>query len=356
MIYEKSQYLAFSADAQRTAANLEQAYSFWLDSRQSLHNLPVSMYWAERSGNEYLYAKQNTQDSGTSLGVRSVVTEAQLAAYTQEKQQLHQRVANADELIATRAALYRRMRLPSLPDKQAEILRKLDIEGLLGSDLMVVGTNAFSAYEWAANAIFPVGNEETQDFDLTWCRGTRASLVCASGQAQAEQGIVQPQEPRKTLIQVLKSIDSSYTVSKKKPYQALNAEGYEVELLAAPSCHPLPKEQGFEPMPTLVEQEWLLLGRPVSAVVATVRGRACPLTVPDPRFMALHKLWLADKPDRNPLKKEKDRRQGNVLLDAVRYFMESSHPLNVDFVFELPEILRPVFDTWCAERQFVPMP
>ncbi len=344
MIYEKSQYLAFSADAQRTAANLEQAYSFWLDSRQSLQDLPISMYWAERSGSEYLYVKQTTQDSGTSLGVRGEATEQQLTAYTQEKQQLQERVANADELIATRAALYRRMRLPSLPDKQAEILRKLDIEGLLGTDLMVVGTNAFSAYEWVANAIFPVGNEETQDFDLTWVRGTRASLVFAGTEAEAQ--------PRKTLIHVLKSIDSTYAVSKKKPYQALNSEGYEVELLAAPSCHPLPKEQGFAPMAALVEQEWLLLGRPVSAVVATVRGRACPLTVPDPRFMALYKLWLADKPERNPAKKEKDRRQGNVLLDAVRHFMESSHPLNVDFVFEIPDMLRPTFEAWCAERKF----
>jgi hypothetical protein len=348
MIYEKSQYLVFSADSQRTAANLEQAYSFWLDSRQSLQNLPVSMYWAERSGSEYLYAKQTTQDNGTSLGVRNEATEQQLANYLEDKLLLQKRTANADELIATRAALYRRMRLPSLPDKQAEILRKLDIEGLLGSDFMVVGTNAFSAYEWAANAIFPVGNEETQDFDLTWCRGTRASLVLAGKEAQGQS--------RKTLIQVLKSIDSSYAVSKKKPYQALNSEGYEVELLAAPSCHPLPKDQGFAPMPTLVEQEWLLLGRPVSAVVATVRSRACPLTVPDPRFMALHKLWLADKPERNPAKKEKDRRQGNVLLDAVRHFMESSHPLNVDFVFELPEMLRPTFDQWCAARQFIPQP
>ena len=345
MIYEKNQYLAFSADAQRIAANLEQSYSFWLDSRQSLQNLPVSMYWAERSGNEYLYAKQTTQDSGSSLGVRSQETEQQLAAYTQDKQQLQDRVANADALIATRAALYRRMRLPSLPDKQAEILRKLDIGGLLGSDLMVVGTNAFSAYEWAANAIFPVGNEETQDFDLTWCRGTRAALVLAGTQNQTQ--------PRKTLIQILKSIDSSYSVSKKKPYQALNAEGYEVELLAAPSCHPLPANQGFAPMPTLFEQEWLLLGRPISAVVATVRGRACPLVVPDPRFMALHKLWLAGKPERNPNKRDKDRRQGDVLLDAVRHFMQASHPINVDFVLDLPEDLRPTFDKWCAERQFV---
>ena len=32
--------------------------------------------------------------------------------------------------------------------------------------------------------------------------------------------------------------------------------------------------------------------------------------------MALYKLWLADKPDRRDDKKEKNRRQGKVLLAA----------------------------------------
>ena len=52
-------------------------------------------------------------------------------------------------------------------------------------------------------------------------------------------------------------------------------------------------------MTSLVEQEWLLKGQPVSVVVATIKGRACPFYVPDPRWMALHKLWLAEKPERN---------------------------------------------------------
>jgi hypothetical protein len=346
MIYEKPRYLPFSADAQRIAANLAQAYNFWLDARQSLQKLPGSMYWAERAGHQYLYVKQTSSDSGTSLGVRNAQTEAQFAAFTEEKKNATERAASADALIQTRSTLYRRLRMPTLPDKQAEILRKLDIEGLLGTDLMVVGTNAFSAYEWAANAIFPAGNEETQDFDLTWCRDTPASLTLTGTDVDKTK--------RKTLFSVLRSIDPSYKINPRKPYQAMDADGYEVELLAAPSCHPLPKEEAFAPMQTLIEQEWLLLGSPVSAVVATERGRACPLTVPDPRFMGLHKLWLADKPERNPVKRDKDRRQGDVLLDAVRHFMQASHPLNVDFLFSVPDDLRPTFDAWCATRQFIP--
>ncbi|MDB5939869.1 MAG: hypothetical protein JWP77_2233 [Polaromonas sp.] len=346
MVYEKHQYLPFSSDAQRLAANLEQAYSFWLSARQSLKQLPASMYWAERNGSQYLYVKQSGTDNGTSLGVRCPQTEQQFTTFADEKKQAVERAASADALIQTRSVLYRRMRMPTLPDKQAQILRQLDIEGLLGTDLMVVGTNAFSAYEWAANAIFPAGNEETQDFDLTWCRGTPASLTFA--------GTDPAKRSRKTLFSVLKSIDASYKINPRKPYQAQDADGYEVELLAAPSCHPLPRDEAFAPMQTLIEQEWLLLGSPLSAVVATERGRACPLTVPDPRFMGLHKLWLADKPERNPVKREKDRRQGDVLLDAVRHFMQASHPLNVDFVFSVPDDLRPTFDRWCAERQFIP--
>jgi hypothetical protein len=350
MIYEKADFRPFSADAQRIMANLEQAYGVWLDARRLLLELPVSLYWVDRAEQQYLYAKQTAADSGTSLGARSADTEQQLAQFTTQRNDAQQRLSAADELIATRAALYRRMRLPSLPDKQAEILRKLDVEGLLGTDVMVVGTNAFAAYEWFANATFPVGNEETQDFDLTWCRDTPASLVLTTAQDLSTVST------RKTLLGVLKSIDSSYQITARKPYQAVNAEGYEVELLAAPSCHPLPKNEAFKPMASLIEQEWLLMGRPFSAVVATLRSRVCPLVVPDPRFMGLHKLWLADKPERNPAKREKDRRQGNVLLDAVRHFMSASHPLNVDFVFQLPEELRPVFDQWCEPRHFVPEP
>lgn len=107
-------------------------------------------------------------------------------------------------------------------------------------------------------------------------------------------------------------------------------------------------------MQTLVEQEWLLKGTPLSGVVATVRGRACPLYVPDPRWMALHKLWLSEKAERNSAKRPKDRRQGEVLLDATRYFLRDSHPLNIDFVMALPDDLLPHFNFWCESRGFVP--
>ncbi len=349
MMFSKSDFTPFSSDSQRVSANLEQIYQAWLDAKRELDSMPMSMYWASKDQNDYLHVKQYTGDNGTSLGPRSADTETQFAEFTKTKEELKTRVESFDAVIAERAALYRRLRMPSLPDRQAEILRKLDVADLLGNDLLVVGTNAFVAYELFIGAKLPTGNEETEDFDLAWCRGSKVSLAA---KVPANTKYAKP----KTLLSILKSIDSSYRISMRKPYQAVSSDGYEVELLAAPSTHPLPKTQGFDPMASLIEQEWLLLGRAVSVVVATVRGRASPLVAPDPRFMALHKLWLADKPERNPAKRDKDRRQGNVLLAGVRYFAQASHPLNVDFVFDLPIELRSIFDGWCKESGFIPQP
>ncbi len=347
MHYSKSDFTPFSSDSQRVSANLEQIYRAWLDARRQLDAMPVSMYWAAKDDTDYLYLKSSSNDNGASVGPRSSDTEKKLAEFTQTKDELKARIQSFDTVIQERAGLYRRLRLPSLPDRQAEILRKLDIEELLGNDLLVVGTNAFVAYELFVGAKLPTGNEETEDFDLAWCRGSKVSLATLLGNTPTKT---------KTLFGVLKSIDSSYRISPRKPYQAVSSDGYEVELLAAPSTHPLPKNEAFDPKASLIEQEWLLQGTAVSVVVATIRGRVAPLVVPDPRWMALHKLWLADKPERRADKKDKDRRQGNVLLDAARYFLQTSHPLNIDFVLELPEELRHHFNQWCASSGFVPAP
>ena len=347
MSYSKSDFTLFSNDSQRVSANLEQIYTAWLDARRQLDAMPMSMYWASKDNADYLHVKTSSSDNGTSIGLRNTDTEARFEAFTQAKEELKKRIDSFNAVITERAGLYRRLRLPSLPDRQAEILRKLDIEELLGNDLLVVGTNAFVAYELFVGAKLPTGNEETEDFDLAWCRGSKVSLATLLGKNPAKT---------KTLFSVLKSIDSSYRISPRKPYQAVSSDGYEVELLAAPSTHPLPKNEAFDPMASLIEQEWLLKGTAVSVVVATVRGRVAPLVVPDPRWMALHKLWLANKPERRADKKEKDRRQGIVLLDATRYFLQASHPLDIDFVLELPDELRLQFDQWCKSSKFIPSP
>ena len=342
MIYEKSAFTRFSPDSGRVIANLETAYEQWLDAKRQLARLPVSMFWRSVRGTEYLGVKLSSNSNGTTGGARSPATVAEYEQFHRDKDELKAQVERADQLIHERAGLYRNLRLPVLADRQGELLRALDVEGVLRHDVLVVGTNAFCAYELLCEAKFPTGNEETEDFDLAWCRGTKVSLATTG------------EERHRTLLQVLQGVDSSYRINPEKKYQAVNSEGYEVELLAAPSLAPLPQDQAFEPMYSLIEQEWLLNGNPVAFVVATVRRRACPVYVPDPRWMAVHKLWLSRKPERRASKRPKDKRQGEVLLDACRYFLADTYPMDLDFVFELPPELRDLFDEWATERGYDP--
>lgn len=116
---------------------------------------------------------------------------------------------------------------------------------------------------------------------------------------------------------MLRAVDATFTVNTERTFQARNAGAYEVEILVAPSrADAMARTDRPRPVP-LPEQEWLLHGKPVSRVVACRDGSPARIVAPDPRWFALQKLWMADKPQRNALKRPKDRRQGLLLLGAI---------------------------------------
>lgn len=98
------------------------------------------------------------------------------------------------------------------------------------------------------------------------------------------------------------------------------------------------------PIP-LPEQEWLLLGRPVDQVIGCRDGSPARIVAPDPRWFALHKLWMSQQAKRNPLKRPKDRKQGLALLDAVAEAMPH-YPLDAAFEAAIPSELQGCFDNW----------
>ena len=223
MIYALTDFTKFSADSQRVISNVESAYDAWVETSREIQSLPVSMYWVTRGDTDYLSVKRDSADSGTTQGKRSEETEREFESYQKKKSALKVRLATLGATLTERIALYRALHLPRTLDRQAEILRTLDIAGKLSTDLMVVGSNAFSAYELHCGARFPTGNEETEDFDLAWCRGSNAAKFLNVPQAGVRKA--------KTLLDILHSIDTSYKINNKKPYQAVADDRYEVELL-----------------------------------------------------------------------------------------------------------------------------
>lgn len=113
-------------------------------------------------------------------------------------------------------------------------------------------------------------------------------------------------------------------------------------LLAKSIAHEYPRSEQLSPIP-LAEQGWLLMGRQVAHVVVARDGSAARMIVPDLRYFALHKLWLAEKPTRLATKRPKDFNQSTLVLDAVQDYMPQ-FPLTGDFRDKLPALLVKYFN------------
>jgi len=205
------------------------------------------------------------------------------------------------------------------------IIRQLDVCGFIGP-LQVVGDVAVAAYTLEAQVVLPFASPTA--LELGWTQATRTPLAARDTESP---------------FQALRRLDPSFRL--EKDGRAINAKSDEVEILIAPSLEGTisPKEK-FRSIP-LEEQEWLLLGDPVEQLLYDTNNKPLRIVAPDPRYFALQKLWLADKPSRDPLKKDKDRTQGELVLHLVHLKMPH-YPLNEKFEQSLPEPLKPYFEQW----------
>lgn len=315
--------MKLSPEQLRTLENLALAYDTWMQAVRAAPAPNRWLMWKSRQGRDYLYEARNRRGDSRSLGPRAPETEALHAQYTQEREQRERARAVLGGMADT-IRIYRSLRLPLIDGMAGKILRAVDERRLLGAALLVVGTNTMAAYEIEAGERFATGYDSTNDLDMTWA--APAPLVLTSAKDAP-------------IMDALKEVDESFTLNYEKPFQARNAAAYEVEVLMAPSAAAhYPPAEPMRPVP-LPEQDWLLRGQPISHVVLDRGAMPVRLVVPDPRWMALHKLWLSDKPERNRKKVDKDRIQGTLLLEVIQRAMPH-YPINDEFIREVPDELR----------------
>ena len=319
----------FSAEQERALINMRQRYDAWIEAERELYAMPYDLRRKKVGEYEYLYEIFDRSGNGKSLGAWDDEKEVQFEDYKAAKASLKERRDGARDALNESSRIARALRLPMLSADAGPILREADRRSLLGSHLLVVGTNAMAAYAIEAAGTFRDVPDETEDFDLAWAA------------EEPEDGT--------QLWDMLKAVDPTFTINTEREFQARNAKAYEVELLVAPSrVATLAGKDRPRPVP-LPEQEWLLPGRRVDQVVPCRDGSPARIVAPDPRWFALHKLWLGAQAKRNPLKRRKDTVQGAALLDAVSEAMPH-YALNEEFVHGLPGELIPYFEHWKNHR------
>lgn len=309
----------------RALANAGQLNEAWRQATVELSRLPGGMYWRVINSREYLYQYASTPartQQTKSLGPKTAVAESLYEDFKKKKQDLQERCAGVEKRIREFAPAWRALRIPAIDRTAGNILRSFDLADFVGRSILVIGTYALKAYEVEAAASFSAGMDATEDLDFT--------LV-------VDERTADPDLPRRLLL-TLKQADSTFIVHAASPSTAVNKNGYRIDLLACQAAAAkLSSARPWKPK-ALEGQDWLLLGRPVPAVVIDFDGWPVALCAPDPRYFALHKIWLSNRPGRPAVKRAKDKRQGETLLRVVKDRMPH-YPLDDAFVAGLPTLL-----------------
>ncbi len=260
-----------------------------------------TMRWRTVKGKAYLYRIRGKVEK--SIGPRSPGTEALEQAFQQGRERALGRQQSLRERLTEMAPVNIALRLNRVPDLVARIIRRLDAVGLLGPRVVVVGANAMFAYEARAGVHLDSALLATADVDFAL--DARRSLVLATN--------VMPGG----LVGLLQQIDPSFAARRAGDFRAVNDEGFMVDLITSAHRDPLlagrPKkvssDGGDMAAAEIGKLQWLIEAPRFEATTVANNGLPLRIAVPDPRFFAAHKLWLADREDRDPQKRARDRDQ-----------------------------------------------
>lgn len=293
-----------SNEQRRQLIDSQQAFSSWRPAAVELDRLGT-MRAQTSKGRRYVYEVHGTVRK--SLGRETPELVKKKRAHDARRAALRETAARLEKRFEQMAPVNRALGLGRIQDIAARILRVLDREGLLGSHVVVAGTNALHAYEVATGTILGSESVATTDADLLW--DTSQSLLLAATGVR-----------REGIMGILRRVDRSFVAD--YGFNATNRDGYIVDLICPETDDPTTMKAGADleatPMPGA---EWLLRSPQFEQTIIGEDGRPLRIVVPEPRTFALHKLWVSRRDDRSPLKRPRDAAHARLVAHLARKYL-----------------------------------
>jgi hypothetical protein len=304
----------FRENQQRTLNRAVAAYQAYQDALNTALPLKGGMHWKKIKGREYLYKYRDRFGRGHSLGPRSLDTERLWAEFGRRRREMAPLLDARRQQVAEAARFCRAALIHRVPEPVTRILRRLTASDPANPPLMVIDTHALHAFEFAAGVFINTPR------DSPFWAGAAQGLTLA---APAEVGLDQ-------FLGLLRQADRSFQALPGPGFAAVNKTGFRVKLLCPPAArHPLRMPLKNAPgsvAPAESGDLASLMGAPkFSQVVIGRRGDPVTMVVPDPRALALHKLWLSLQKDRPPVKRARDGRQAAALAELILRYLPQYH-------------------------------
>lgn len=299
-------------DQRRIYIDTCQVYEGYTSAYGRAQDFKGSMCWKRSKGKEYLFRLLDRKGYGKSLGPRSVETERILTDFKSGKEKAREVLKSLKKRLSEQARFAKAASIQRVPTIATRILSLLNERGLLGSGLIVIGTNALFAYEAAAGVFFDASIMATKDIDVLM--DVRGHLSLAG-------------EDDAGLIDTLKKADSSFDIIQAGAFRAVNKDGYMVDLIRPMPSPPWKDARrsvgGAEDLQAVDGEklDWLLNAPKLSQIVIGQDGFPMRIVSPDPRVFSAHKLWLSRQESREPVKKPRDRLQALAVADITGRYL-----------------------------------
>ena len=304
-------------DAKRQYINARSAFTALEEARHAAKEVRGGMYWKPGGKTDYLIRTSPT-NSQKSLGPRDSSTEEIYAKFLERKVAIEAREKSLRSSLEQHQRLNRALRVGRAPGIVVEILNGIEKAGL-SPYFTVVGTHALYAYEIEAGIrITDTAAMETQDVDLLWDARKRVQFISDL----KFQGT--------SMVGLLQKIDPTFIVRDDQRYTAVNAKGFEVDIIRreAKQQDPNPMRLSDDEDDFLVAQarraDTLLNAEKFSGIIVAANGQMARMNTISPAVFVEFKRWLSQQKDRDPLKRTRDLRQSEVVEQIVLEYLPAT--------------------------------
>jgi hypothetical protein len=276
------------------------------------------MYWhggsATSPDSTYL-VRTTPAGSQKSLGARSTKTEAIYEKFMARRKESNERVAGLKANLVLQQRLNRALRVGRVDPIVIALLDRL-ASTQLSEHFRVVGTHALYAYEAAAGVRLDAEALATRDIDLLWDVRKRITFTTQLSRVD------------RSMLGVLKKVDSSFRIRQGQKYTAVNKDGFEVDIIrreiVGDDPHPIKlSNQDEDFWVAQAHRANVLLDSPsFSTVLVGSNGAMARMNTVHPKTFVSFKHWMSRQNDRDPLKRRRDA----IQAEAVQVLLEKYLP------------------------------
>ncbi|WP_299314418.1 GSU2403 family nucleotidyltransferase fold protein [uncultured Halomonas sp.] len=305
-------YTRLELEQAKVATNAIQLFEALEAHRRDARQVAGSMHWKRIAGREYLY-RGYSFGKNRSLGPRSAETESIKASFAARKAAYQARESALKQQLKTHAAYVRANGLNRFPLTAARVIRALQRKDV---PFRIIGTNALYAYEARAGVRIEPEHLATSDVDVLM---------------DARQGVrIAAQVNPEGLLALIQRTDKTFQRFADSTFMfcAVNDAGYRVDFITQGGGDTLQMNdferllegQDLTPV-TIASLKWLIASPRFAAVVFDERGMPLRLSTVDPRAFVLHKWYVSQRADREPLKRYRDEAQARLVAGLLHLEM-----------------------------------